>query len=210
MSGIDGGGGGQGEYVVAQARYQLPVVSAGKVGAPDAAPEEAVAGKDDGLPAVQEIAAPTRGVSRSGNGLDPHFLAQGDGVAIVERRGWGGYRKLQVRAEHFLYLSAALLVEWGIGFLHFRLKAVGIEHPLCPENMVEVAMGEQCADGVQRFLENVLPDGLALVPCQCAAVDDGRLPAAVAQDVGVFPERIVGEGFDGNHDMLTYATFFVS
>ena len=197
MAGEDGGVVGQAEQALADAFAKLFVVAARKVGAPDAAAEERVAGEDPAFHLGVEAHAATGMAGRANHlqGALPYL----DDFAVF-----------QVVVGHldfscpFRHYSEPHGVAFGLSEIGLH---VGVRRHLYIVVLFDGGIAYDMVDVAMRANEAVAVDEaeeLVFLACRGAArVDDDAFEGVfVVNDVGAFREGIEDEGFEFEHGFL--------
>ena len=196
VSGIDGGGIGQGGEDGAEAVHKLLPGATLEIGATDTHTEKGVTGEDDMF--VGTIERETAGGVAGGVENIEMMGAESNLLARREARGERGRGMVVGHAEECGGLLGHVTGKERIGGMELGTEAEGIVEGVVAETMVEMAMGAEEMDGLEPVVTDILDDGLALGIVVSTAVDNDALTGVVAEDIGVLLKQVEGKRLDSH------------
>ena len=170
------------EFVL-DAGNERGVVATGKIGAPDAAVKQHVAGDEKAVFAAEERNAAGRVTGRMDD-LQPG-VAKFDHFALLHEAA-RLRRKLRFgQAVHAAHLGYSLK-DGQIVAVDFERQAVSIGYKGIAENVIEVAMGIEQSHGAQLSAGYFAGQFIAFADIVAAGVNDDALAGVIVDQISVF------------------------
>ena len=173
----------QRDEFVLDAGNERGVVAAGKIGAPDAAVKQHVAGDEKAVFAAEERNAAGRVAGRvddfqPGMAKFDHFTFLHEAARLGRKLRFGQ----AVHAAHLGYC----LEDGQIVAVNFERQAVSIGYKGIAENVIEVAMGIEQAHGAQLSAGYFAGQFIAFADIVAAGVNDDALAGVIVDQISVF------------------------